>query len=99
MPQSKEYALSDKVGDDVCKYIIEVIKMSEEKYIDLCKKSYDAYAVSRKDVQPEWIFSLKNLNTDKTWRKEIRTLKVIQYILELKSVVKVVMRKIKKLIR
>lgn len=99
LPQSKEYALSDKVGDDVCKYIIEVIKMSEEKYIDLCKKSYDAYAVSRKDVQPEWIFSLKNLNTDKTWRKEIRTLKVIQYILDLKNVVKVVMRKIKKLIR
>lgn len=70
LPQSKELILSEKPGENVRKYIEDLIEMSPENYIRLCKNSYNTYVDEHENNNEKWLFLLPN---DYSTGNDIRT--------------------------
>lgn len=62
LPKSKQYTLSDTPGEDVKKYIRYLINIDDDKYIDLCKKSFLTYRDQDDFVDNDWLFNQKPRN-------------------------------------
>ena len=59
LPKSKQYTLSDVPGEDVKKYIKYLINISNNEYIELCKKSFFAYHENNDPINDNWLFNIK----------------------------------------
>ena len=70
LPDSKEKIVSDEPGTPVIKYIKEVIEMNDADYIELCRKSYNTFALNSKNEALE-VLTYKNLNSKRTLPKYI----------------------------
>lgn len=65
LPESKNMTLNDLHGEDVKKYIEDLITMPKERYISLCRKSFETYQISDEEKElydEDRLYLLKNKN-------------------------------------
>jgi hypothetical protein len=66
LPESRKYTTSSEPGRPIEEIIEEIINMDKEKYLELCKKSYETYANSGAGNAIDNLLMRKNKNTSKT---------------------------------
>lgn len=85
LPESKDSILSDIPGIPVDVFIEEVINMSKQNFIDMCKKSYDTFD-TRETNNPLYILDRKNIEIQKQISiVDIIFIRIIYRLLQIKN--------------
>lgn len=64
LPECREKAVCTEKGENIEKYIEEVMNMTFDEYLLKCKQSYDTYYVSQETVDKELEVQMSNFNVD-----------------------------------
>lgn len=64
LSESKRCSLSDAPGENVDKYLNELIEMDDEHYIELCRLSHGTYYVPDSQVNEMWLYQFTNKEFD-----------------------------------
>ncbi len=93
LPESKSKTLSMDKGLNVEIFIEEVMNMEESSYIELCKKSYEAYKTE--DVEPLYFFNTKNSNKKISLSKfDVGFIKTLSYIRKYKKKLNIIVQRL-----
>lgn len=86
LPESMEKALSDMPGEDVKKYIVELLKMTDNDYYDKCKQSYNTCRRNQhSSIDTQWLFNLRNQeDIPNHYRETIRICAWIDFLFRFK---------------
>lgn len=84
--------LDDRPGEPINQYIIDLINMDNDKYVDLCKESYE-FAISTLSVNPNWLFEKDSVPIDfysgdvdyiiRIWKHHVIKAKIISTLIKI----------------
>lgn len=76
-----EKVTSTEIGEDVAPFIVKTLEMSDEAYMNRCKRGYEVFE-KYIDINPVYLFDTTKDLSFKPYRSEIRKMKMLKRIIK-----------------